>query len=171
MLARTAFVLPLLLAPIASAQELDTAVSAVVRISGTRNGTPVRGSGFVVGLDRDKATIVTAAHVIEGAQQLEVTFAADTAESFPAGTVLGIEAGSPNGLAVFQVRGALPTGVTTLSFETENRPSYGDELFLTGFPQMDLAPRTPRRVLSGRRGGLLLIDQGIGEGFSGGPVL
>ncbi|HEX5717708.1 MAG TPA: SUMF1/EgtB/PvdO family nonheme iron enzyme, partial [Thermoanaerobaculia bacterium] len=47
----------------------------------------------------------------------------------------------------------------------------GDELFLTGFPQMDLAPRTPRRVLSGRRGGLLLIDQGIGEGFSGGPVL
>jgi hypothetical protein len=43
----------------------------VVRISGTRGGTPVRGSGFVVGLDRDKATIVTASHVIEGAK-LEV---------------------------------------------------------------------------------------------------
>ena len=171
MLTRTAWALLLLLPPAISAQELDKAVSAVVRISGARDGTPVRGTGFVVGLDRDKATIVTAAHVIEGVQQLEVTFAVNTTERFSIDGVLGIDAGSPNGLAAFQVRGALPAGVTTLSFETESRPSYGAELFLVGFPQMELAPRTPRRALSGRRGALLLVDQGIGEGFSGGPVL
>ncbi|HYO15460.1 MAG TPA: SUMF1/EgtB/PvdO family nonheme iron enzyme [Thermoanaerobaculia bacterium] len=171
MLLRTALALLLLLPAAASAQDLDAAVSAVVRISGTRGDTPVRGSGFVVGLDRDKATIVTAAHVVEGVQQLEVTFAADLTESFPAAGVLGMDAGSPNGLAAFQVRGALPAGVTTLSFEVESRPDLGEALFLLGFPEMAPAPRTTQRVLSARSGTLLLIDQGIGEGFSGGPVL
>ncbi len=171
MLTHTALALLLLLPAAASAQELDTAVSAVVRISGTRGGTPVRGTGFVVGLDRDKATIVTASHVIEGAPQLEVTFAVDPTENFPAGVVFGMDAGSPHGLAVFQVRGALPAGVTTLSFEVESRPRIGEALFLLGFPEMALAPRATQRVLSSRSGTLLLVDQRIGESFSGGPVL
>jgi formylglycine-generating enzyme required for sulfatase activity len=171
MLIRTAFVLLLLLSSPVPAQDLDKAVSAVVRISGTRDGTPVRGSGFVVGLDRDKATIITASHVIEGVQQLEVTFAVDLAQSFPVGVVLGVETGSPNGLAFFQVRGALPARITALSFELESRPRLGEPLFLLGFPQMELLPRTTQRVLAARRGTLLLIDQETGEGFSGGPVL
>ena len=171
MLARTTLALLLLLPAATAAQEVDTALFAVVRISGTRGGTPVRGSGFVVGLDRDQATIVTASHVIEGVQQLEVTFTAHLAESFPAGAVLGMDAGSPNGLAAFQVRGALPAGVTALSFETGSQPRVGEALFLLGFPQMSPVPRTAQRVLSARSGALLLIDQGIGEGFSGGPVL
>ena len=54
MLTRTALALLLLFPATASAQDLDTAVSAVVRISGTRGATPVRGTGFVVGLERDK---------------------------------------------------------------------------------------------------------------------
>ena len=171
MLARTALALLLLLPAAAAAQEVDTALFAVVRISGTRGGTPVRGSGFVVGLDRDQATIVTASHVIEGVWQLEVTFAAHLDESFPAGAVLGMDAGSPNGLAAFQVRGALPAGVTTLSFEVESPPRVGEALFLLGFPQMSPVPRMTQRVLSARSGTLLLVDQGVGEGFSGGPVL
>ena len=171
MLIRAALALLLLLSTAASAQDLDTAVSAVVRISGTRNGTPVRGTGFVVGLDRDKATIVTASHVIEGVQQLEVTFVVDSSASFPAGAVLGMDAGSPNGLAVFQVRGVLPAGVTTLIFDIESRPRLGEALFLLGVPQMELTPRTTQRVLSARRGTLLVVDQEIGEGFSGAPVL
>jgi formylglycine-generating enzyme required for sulfatase activity len=162
---RTALVL--LLSAAASAQELDTALSALVRISGTRGGSPVRGSGFVVGIDPGKATIVTASHVIEGVQQLEVTFAVDPTEIYPGGTVFGMDAD----LAVFQVRGTLPAGVTALSFEVQGRPRLGEALFLLGFPQMELAPRTTQRALAGRRGTLLLIDQEIGEGFSGGPVL
>lgn len=170
MLTRTALALLLLLSPAASAQDLDTALSALVRISGTRSETLVRGSGFVVALDRGKATILTASHVIEGVQQLELAFAADLTRTFPVGTVLGLDAGNPRGLAAVQVLGA-PAGVTPLSFEIERRPRLGEALFLLGFPQMELAPRTARRTLSSLRETILLIDQGIGEGFSGGPVL
>jgi hypothetical protein len=136
-----------------------------------RGGTPVRGSGFVVGLGLDRATIVTASHVIEGMQQLEVIFAVASTERFTADAILGIETDNPNGLAALQVRGALPAGIIALSFEVASRPHLGEELFLLGFPQMELTPRAIRRVLSARSGTLLLIDQEIGEGFSGGPVL
>jgi formylglycine-generating enzyme required for sulfatase activity len=171
MLTCTALALLLLLPAAASVQELDTAVSALVRISGTRGGTLVRGTGFVVGLDRDKATIVTASHVIEGGQQLAVSFAVAPTDRYPVNVVFGMDVGSPNGLAVFQVRGTLPAGVTTLSFEIESRPHLGEALFLLGFPEMELEPRAAQRVLSARRGTLLLVDQEIGEGFSGGPIL
>ena len=171
MLTRIVLVLLLLLPSAAVAQELDAAVSALVRISGTRDGAPVRGSGFVVGLGPDWATIVTASHVIEGIQQIQVTFSADATQSFPAGSTLGMDAGNPNGLAVFQIRGALPAGITVLSFEGEQQPHPGDILLVLGFSQMETAPRLTQRMLSAWRGALLLIDLASGEGFSGGPVL
>ncbi len=173
MLLRSVLVLLLLFPAASAAQDLGAAISAVVRISGARGDASVRGSGFVVGLDRGKATIVTASHVIQGVQQIEVTFAADVSQSFPvgSGSVLGMDANSPNGLAVFQVRGAIPMGVTALSFEGKSRPHPGEALFLLGFPQMERTPRTTQRALSGQNGMLLLIDQASGEGFSGGPVV
>ncbi|HTG36081.1 MAG TPA: SUMF1/EgtB/PvdO family nonheme iron enzyme [Thermoanaerobaculia bacterium] len=171
MLIRAILALLLLFPAAASAQELDTAFSALVRISGTRDGTTVRGTGFVVGLDHDKATIVTASHVIEGMEmaRVQVAFAGDP-KSFPADVILGMDFNNPNGLAVFLVRGTLPSGTTVLSLDSE-RPHIGEALFLLGFPNMELSPRTTQRVLSARRGTSLLIDQEIGEGFSGGPVL
>jgi hypothetical protein len=166
-------ILFLLLPSAAASQDIAMAMSAMVRISGTRGDASVRGSGFVVSLDHDKATIVTASHVIQGVQQIEVTFAADVTQSFPAGSgsVLGMDTDSPQGLAVFQVRGAIPKGVTALSFSGESRPHPGEALFLLGFPQMERTPRTAQRALAGQKGMLLLIDQASGEGFSGGPVL
>ncbi len=151
--------------------DLDTAISAVVRISGIRNGSRVQGSGFVVGLAPGKATIVTASHVIQGVEQLRVTFAADRTESFPAGIVLGMEAGNSRGLAVFQVRGDLPAGVTTLSFVTETQLRRGEDVFLIGFPEMAEAPLTLRRTFAGPTGNFLQLDQPAGEGISGAPVL
>jgi formylglycine-generating enzyme required for sulfatase activity len=171
MLPRTALALALLLPAAASAQELDMAVSAVVRISGTRGGTPVRGTGFVVGLDRAKATIVTASHVIAGVQGLEATFAVDRTVVFPAEIVLGMESGNERGLAVFQVRGALPAGVSTLTFDTDLKPQRGEDLFLVGFPQMATAPITLRRAFAGLDGNFFQLDLPAGEGFSGAPVL
>lgn len=173
MLTRTVLTaLLLLLAPAAVwAQQPDSPLTAAVRISGTRGGTPVRGSGFVVGLEGGKAAIATASHVIEGVQQLKVTFAADRTESFPAGTIFGMDGGNPNGLAALEVRGAIPAGVTPLILEAESRSQPGDSLLLVGFPEMAVEPRLLQRVLSARRGTYLLIDQEIGEGFSGGSVL
>ena len=171
MLIRTALALLLLLPAAASAQDLDAVVSSVVKISGTKDGTPVRGSGFVVGLDRDKATIVTASHVIEGVQQLEVTFGVDLTQSFPAGRVLGIDTGNPRGLAVFQVSGALPAGVTALSFETEAQLQRGEDVYLLGFPFMATAPLALRRTFAGPAGNFLQLDLAAGEDCSGAPVL
>src|SRR4030095_11097928 len=131
---RLLFALFLLLPAAASAQEGPVAaISAVVRISGTRGNTPVRGSGFVVRLEGDKATIVTASHVIEGVEHLEATFAAALTESFPAGEGLGMATVNPDGLAAFPVRGKLPAGVTTLSFDVKRKPGLGEALFLLGF--------------------------------------
>ncbi len=156
----------------APAQDVDQALASVVRISGTRSETPVRGSGFVVAVDRDVATVVTASHVIEGAR-FEVQFAASATERFEveAADVLGMESGDPNGLAVFQVRGAIPDGVAALAFDVESRPQAAEDLLLVGFPQRSRTPLAKRRTYSGRRGNLLLLDLPIGEGFSGGPVL
>ncbi len=167
---RAALTLLLLLPAVASAQEIDQARSALVRISGERGGTPVQGSGFVVAIERDKATVVTAAHVVEGVERLTVSFAAESSEIFPAAGPVRMDAGSRHGLAVFQVRG-VPQGVTALGFDTANRPALGTALFLWGYPQRALTPRTTQRVLGDRSGPLLLIDQDVGEGFSGGPVL
>lgn len=171
MLIRLSLVLLLLFAPVASAQDLDAALSALVKISGTRNETPVRGSGFVIGLDGDKATIVTASHVIEGAREIEVTFAVDRTQSFPAGAVLGMETGNPRGLAVFQVRGALPAGLAPLSFETETPLQRGENVFLFGFPEMAAAPLSLQMFFAGLDGNFLRLDRPAGEGLSGAPVL
>src|ERR1043165_9356053 len=96
---RTVLALLLLFSAAASAQEeLETAMSAMVRISGTKDGSTVRGSGFVVALVPDKATILTASHVVEGAEALEVIFAADPTVRLPVAAFLGLEAGNPRGL-------------------------------------------------------------------------
>jgi S1-C subfamily serine protease len=161
----------LLLAPAASAQDLDTAISAVVRIFGTRNDTTVRGSGFVISLAPGKATIVTASHVIEGVQELKVTFAVAPTDSFPVGVVLGMESGNPRGLAVFQVRGALPASVIALSFETGVQLQRGEELFLLGFRHISPEPLALRRTFAGPYSNVLQLEGNVGEGFSGAPVL
>lgn len=166
---RTALLLLISAAGCAQPQ-LDAAFSAVVRISGTQGGTPVHGTGFVVDLDRDNATIVTAAHVVEGVQQIEVTFGADLTERFRAGAPLGVDPGSPGGLAALPVRGKIPPGITVLSLKLDP-PPIGKALYLLGFPDVELEPRTSQRVLSARRGKFLLIDQEVGDGFSGGPAL
>lgn len=103
-----AICLTLLTAAKASAQEVEPLLDAVVRISGTRGETPVRGSGFVVARSGDTATVVTASHVIEGVQ-FEVVFASSFDDRFPVdrADVLAMEIGDPNGLAVFRVRGSI----------------------------------------------------------------
>ncbi len=150
--------------------EAETALAAAVRIAGTRNETPVSGSGFVVGLESDVATIVTASHVIEGTL-FEVTFAGSTESFPPQSPLLGIDAGNLNGLAVFEVRGAIPRGIQALALDAVTRPWPGESLLLVGFPQRSRTPLAKRRTFSGRSGPLLQIDLPVGEGFSGGPVI
>lgn len=154
-------------------QGVADALNSLVRISGTRDGgTPVRGSGFIVSRDRAVATVVTSSHVIEGVQ-FEVTFAVDPSRSFPVPPedVIKIETQNVNGLAAFRVRGAFPAQAQALELVAGDGPALGQSLFLVGYPEMASSPRTVARVFSGRDGQRLVIDQSVGEGFSGGPVL
>jgi formylglycine-generating enzyme required for sulfatase activity len=154
----------------AAAQSVEAATGALVRIAGTREDIPVRGSGFVVAVEGDTATIVTASHVIEGVQDLRVTFAADLTESHAA-EFYDMEAQDPNGLAVVRVRGKLPKALTWLLLDDARRLERGEEVILLGFPERALTPISSRSVLAGWSGALLVIDREVGEGFSGGPVL
>ncbi len=162
----------LLLPASATAQDAGPSLASLVRISGTRNGTPMGGSGFVVAVGRDVATIVTASHVIEGAR-FQVAFAASITDRFAVdrADILEMESGDPNGLAIFQVRGRLPQAVAALAFDAGSRLQAAESLLLVGFPQRSRTPLAKRRTYSGRRGNLLLLDLPVGEGFSGGPVL
>ncbi len=161
--------LVLFLPAAASTQDIESALTSVVRITGTRNEQPVRGSGFVVAVQGNVATVVTASHVIEGAQ-FEVVFSGTTAR-FQVDTILGMESGDRHGLAAFQVRGTIPAGVKALSLDAESRPRYGAPLFLVGFPQRSPVPVVKQGILSTRRGILLLVDRPAGEGASGGPLI
>ena len=118
-------------------QSIEQALSAVVLIAGSRGeGTAVRGSGFVVALERGVATVVTSSHVIEGTK-FEVTFGADPSRSFavPAADVIKIETQNINGLAVFRVRGAIPAQVQPLGLASGDGPTIGASLYLVGFPK------------------------------------
>jgi sulfatase modifying factor 1 len=159
----------LLLASPAAAQDVEPALAAVVRISGTRHETPVRGSGFVVALDADTATIVTASHVVQGTR-FEVVFSTSD-ESFSDVRVLDMEVDNPNGLAVLKLRGRIPDDVGVLEIDAATSPRAGESLFLVGFPQRSPVALVKSRTFSARRGNRLLIDLPVGEGFSGGPVL
>ena len=154
-------------------QGVGQALDSLVRITGTRDGgTPVRGSGFIVSRDDGVATVVTSSHVIEGVQ-FEVTFAVEPSRSFPVPPedVITIETQNINGLAAFRVRGKFPAQAQPLELVAGDGPALGQSLFLVGYPQMASSPRTVARVFSGRDGQRLVIDQSVGEGFSGGPVL
>ncbi len=159
----------LLLPAPATAQDATLALTSLVRITCTRGGEPrPPGSGFIVAIEGDRATIVTASHVIEGARcEVEFTVAA---YRLPVARILGLEASDRHGLAALQVRG-VPTGVTVLVLDADTPVFHGEELLLAGFPQRTSTPRVKQGVFSGPEGKLLLVDRPAGEGASGGPVL
>ncbi len=159
----------LMLPSVTTAQSATQALAALARITCTRGGEPQpSGSGFVVGIEGDLATIVTASHVIEGTR-CEAEFTTSVSR-VPVERVVGIEAGERHGLAALWVRGA-PAGVEVLELDAETPVDLGEPLLLAGFSQMASRPRVMQGVFSGPDGKLLLVDRPAGEGSSGGPVL
>ncbi len=118
---------PLLLPAAAPAKGVEAALAAAVRISGTRGGVPVRGSGFVVAVDQGVTTVMTASHVIVGAR-FEVTFGANATRRFPVDPedILVTEPGELLGLAIFLVRDEIPDGVAPIAFDIESRPQAAE---------------------------------------------
>lgn len=153
----------------------ERVLDGLVQIVGNRGGATVSGSGFIVAIDRTRgvATVVTSSHVIAGAK-FTARFAADPhAPEVPVTEVVGIEAENRDGLAVFRVRGAVPSDASALELAPrgEAAPRPAESLTLVGYPNMAARPLASTRGFSGQIGALYVVDLGVGEGSSGGPAL
>ncbi len=145
----------------ASAQDLAALRLALAKVTATREGT-----AFVVWTDGKTAYLITAAHVIEG-EDVQVAFFSDLDRRLQA-TTLGLD--TANDFAVLRVDDP-PPGVTALSFELSREPRVGETVNLIGFPRRSRDALVRRGVLSGHRGSSLVVDVGVGEGDSGGPLI
>jgi formylglycine-generating enzyme required for sulfatase activity len=151
------------------AAQLSSIRAGVVKILVT---SPVSktGAGIVVRHDADEAYLITAAHVVAGADTISVEFPG-VGRSWKA-EARNIEFDNPTqGLALLQVTGTLPSDVVALPLATDialyggeqvtiigHQPSTGDWGVLTG-------------TVSGRKGRELVIQAPIQEQTSGGPVI
>ena len=162
-------VLTILWAPgVLSAQDIRVALDSLVRIVATRQEVTIRGTGFVIAVDAAGVVVVTSSHVLEGVAGLEVTFAAGASQ-----TTVGdmrLETENRHGVALFRVRGQLPPSLKALELSAD-RPALNQSLSLMGYPAMSPTPLTLSRGYAGQKGRLYTLDQQVGEGFSGGPVL
>jgi serine protease Do len=126
------------------------------------------GSGVIVD---QKGYIVTNAHVVEGAQKLDVIFSDGTQTS---ARLIGAD--STRDVAVLQVNGNVP-GV--LSFGDSNALQLGETVVAIGSPLGSYRGSVTSGVVSGLNRtvqetgdtGLIQTDAAINHGNSGGPLL
>jgi hypothetical protein len=155
------------------AQSPEAAIAGLVRIRAVRDGVKTFGTGFVVSTGPGIAAVVTASHVIEGANFV-VTFAADSATTIGVdpSDVLKVDTDDRNGLAIFFVRTALPASVRPLRLSSGSfSPTYGVQASLLGYPDMTATPQVAPRSFAGRDGLRYAFDLPVAQGMSGGPVV
>jgi len=152
------------------AQEIDELKQGVVKITAQVEGKTKVGTGFIVRVEKDAAYIVTAAHVIEGDPQPQVTFFSRPAEPFSS-KVIGTEGEDPKGLAVLAVQRQLPSGLRALILERAIQVTGGEPTTLIGFPSVLGTPWTVTNGnISGLKGRELTFQASVEEGNSGGPL-
>ena len=150
-------------------QEPSGVQAAVVRIT----GTPRPGTGVVVALEQGVATVLTASHVIRGAQTFQVVFSASPdvpPTDVPSRDVVGMQSDEVHGLAAFRVRG-VPSEVRAVRLEIPAAPTTREGLVYWGYPNNATRLRSFGGAFSGLDGTLLMMDRSVGEGASGGPIL
>jgi S1-C subfamily serine protease len=166
-----------------TAAMLDQVLPSVVNVRvtqavfdpfGGQQEQSAEGSGVIVSTD---GLIVTNAHVVEDATNVEVEFT-DGREPLDA-TVLGVD--SSRDLAVIDVDA---DDLTPITVGDSSSLQLGDEVFAIGFP-LDLGPTVTGGIVSGtdrsvevqdgpairRLSGLLQTDAAINPGNSGGALV
>lgn len=142
----------------------------VVKITAQVDGKMKVGTGFIVRVDKDAVSIVTAAHVVEGDPKPTMTFSSQPQQPFVA-QVVGIEGGDPQGLAALRVARPIPDGVVALPLDLTTKVVGGEAITFIGFPRT-LPPWTVSTgSLSGMNGPTLAFQALVEEGHSGGPLL
>lgn len=157
---------------VALAGELDAFKQGVVRvISHGKDGIPKTGTGFIVKITPDRAYIVTATHVVQGAERIEIEFFAKREALVPA-KVGKMEDDKERGIAYLIVNSAAPVGIQTLSLAPQIKLSEGtDEVLTLGFPQGAPGWSPKSLKFATRDGRELLFDGKVNQGNSGGPLI
>jgi hypothetical protein len=161
-----------LLTPLAHAQNIENLKQGVVRVlSSLEDGVQKTGTGFIVKTAPDRAYVVTATHVVQGAQRIEVEFFAKR-DSLVAAKVGKMEDDSLRGIAYLVVSTPAPAGALPLLLAPEVQLSEGSEEVLTlGFPQGAPGWSPKSLKFATRDGRELLFDGKVNQGNSGGPLL
>jgi len=152
------------------AQTIEELKAGVVKITATIKSQPQIGTGFIVKIESERAYIVTASHVVEGAS-LFVNFYSNPDVAYM-GNVIAMDGGNPKGLALLLVQGELPKGIAPLVLNSNTTIKGGEPISLIGFPRaIGVAWAVVTGVLAGQKGlDLIVTGATIQEGNSGGPI-
>lgn len=145
---------------------LGDPTTVAVRIEASRGGTARQGTGFIVARSPQDRTahLVTAQHVVGGAQVVQVFF---SAAPFEPRTAEVLQMDELNDLALLRVDEAPPTDIAPISLAN---PDFGATLAVVGYPGRDQTPRLLPATFSGLEGTQLVLQMPALEGNSGGPV-
>ena len=130
------------------------------------------GSGVLISED---GKIMTAAHVVQTAEQVEVEFR--NGQKIPAKVIAAQPAAD---VALLELQGAIPSGVTPVKLGDSNSSQVGDQVFVVGAP-LGISYTLTVGHLSGRRikhlfydtmmpAEFFQTDAAINQGNSGGPM-
>jgi hypothetical protein len=115
------------------AQDMESLNRGIVRISAkTLEGGKKIGTGFVVQFEENYVHIATAAHVVEGAREVEVEFYARRNRAIPA-LVIDMEGADPQGLAALSAEGKIPLDLRVLKMNDAVTLQVGDPVIMLGF--------------------------------------
>lgn len=160
-----------------AAQVVSASKPAVVYIVCSTNSGAQSGSGFVLVSTATSSLIITANHVVEGVNEVDVIFDSDVRKRYPA-TVVHHD--HVKDVAVLSVKvGNRPT----LSLERPSAFSEGSPILVVGYPRAtlqfrriegdDLRPSVHSGIVSAIRlgGEIIQFDATIDHGDSGGPII
>jgi hypothetical protein len=153
------------------AQSIDLLRQGVVKVV-PQSGSQTRTSaaGFIVRAEARAVFVVTASHVIEGADRVGVEFFHER-RLYPA-RVLGLEGGDPRGLATLIVEDDVPANVMVLGINRDVDVGVGEAVTMIGFPASVGAPwAVTKGSIVGRRGKDIVFAGAVEAGNSGGPLI
>ena len=150
-------------------QSTEALKGGVVKIV-TRSASVKTGAGFVVRREADRVFIVTAAHVVEDGDSVQVYFYPD-GRPLPA-QVRNIELNNDQGMALLEVVGPLADTVQALTLRTEQELSGGEPVLAIGHqPGAGGDWSVLSGVVSNRSGRTLRLQVPVMQQASGGPVI
>ena len=163
------FLLLILLATSTSAQA-GTSIwkDGVVKVeAGNRTG-----SGFILKIQPPQVFILTAYHVVEGVQEVRITFFREPYRPYPAKVIRHQHELGDEALSILQVEIEDPRGLISLPLSQDVEPNTEDAVHALGFYGGGSVPWsvTEARIV-GVEGEAILFTGDIAEGNSGGPLL